>query len=352
MTFLDKQSKGFTIVELLIVVVVIAILAAITIVSYNGISTRARQAAMQSTLEQITKQVHNYKTINSMYPTSLGLLNNGQGPNTSTDTLLAYTLEGSDDFCITIASNSNSDRYYTCGSSGKITAGTYTTHTGILAGFPTRDGYTNISDIYGTGDTVRADISSIATGSWMILVFTYNYGVDPVTPAGWTPLTVRKNTSTLNTTVYAKIKQAGDSAYYDWDSPGTSGAPNTNAVLLWGSNSAPVSSWTMGTYGDRSVNATSTTVLTPTVNVTTTKSLVLSLATERTSVMETNYTSLVGATPWIWIPQEDPSNKIQTIAIGYNEQANVGTSQAMTVTYPNNQSLNGTGVQVVIPSIP
>ncbi|NCO10935.1 prepilin-type N-terminal cleavage/methylation domain-containing protein, partial [Candidatus Saccharibacteria bacterium] len=36
-----KRINGFTIVELLIVVVVIAILAAITLVSYNGITGQA-----------------------------------------------------------------------------------------------------------------------------------------------------------------------------------------------------------------------------------------------------------------------------------------------------------------------
>lgn len=52
-----KQTKsGFTIVELLIVVVVIAILAAITIVAYNGINERARASGAASYASQIKKR--------------------------------------------------------------------------------------------------------------------------------------------------------------------------------------------------------------------------------------------------------------------------------------------------------
>jgi len=43
-----KARAGFTIVELLIVIVVIAILAAITIVSYNGVTSRAKDSATQT----------------------------------------------------------------------------------------------------------------------------------------------------------------------------------------------------------------------------------------------------------------------------------------------------------------
>lgn len=52
--------KGFTIVELLIVIVIIAILAAITIVAYNGIQQRARDAQRKSDLAAIGKalQIH------------------------------------------------------------------------------------------------------------------------------------------------------------------------------------------------------------------------------------------------------------------------------------------------------
>lgn len=51
-----KRTEGFTIVELLIVIVVIAILAAITIVSYNGITNRAKSAAQTSELSSWKKK--------------------------------------------------------------------------------------------------------------------------------------------------------------------------------------------------------------------------------------------------------------------------------------------------------
>ena len=50
-----NSTRGFTIVELLIVVVVIAILAAITIVSYNGISQSARNSADKSELVSFSR---------------------------------------------------------------------------------------------------------------------------------------------------------------------------------------------------------------------------------------------------------------------------------------------------------
>jgi prepilin-type N-terminal cleavage/methylation domain-containing protein len=66
-------SKGFTIVELLIVIVVIAILAAITIVAYNGVTNRAKQSAAQSLASQTTRKILAYSAINNGdYPDTLG----------------------------------------------------------------------------------------------------------------------------------------------------------------------------------------------------------------------------------------------------------------------------------------
>jgi prepilin-type N-terminal cleavage/methylation domain-containing protein len=63
-----KTISGFTIVELLIVIVVIAILAAISIVAYNGIQERARFSAMRSDLSSLNKAIQLYYADNGTYP--------------------------------------------------------------------------------------------------------------------------------------------------------------------------------------------------------------------------------------------------------------------------------------------
>lgn len=62
-----KKERGFTIVELLIVIVVIAILAAITIVAYNGIQNRARTSSGQSLANTIVKKIEALNSIKGTY---------------------------------------------------------------------------------------------------------------------------------------------------------------------------------------------------------------------------------------------------------------------------------------------
>ena len=67
-----KNNSGFTIVELLIVIVVIGILAAITIVAYNGIQDRARVSATTSALTQANKKIRIWQATNAdQYPSTL-----------------------------------------------------------------------------------------------------------------------------------------------------------------------------------------------------------------------------------------------------------------------------------------
>lgn len=65
------RTKGFTIVELLIVIVVIAILAAITIVAFNGVQQRAQNSAILSSVRATSKLIKSYKVTYGTYP-SLG----------------------------------------------------------------------------------------------------------------------------------------------------------------------------------------------------------------------------------------------------------------------------------------
>jgi len=65
-----KKDRGFTIVELLIVIVVIAILAAITIVAYNGVQKRANASAAQSGANILQKKAEAYNASQSSYPVS------------------------------------------------------------------------------------------------------------------------------------------------------------------------------------------------------------------------------------------------------------------------------------------
>jgi prepilin-type N-terminal cleavage/methylation domain-containing protein len=67
--WVQKQS-GFTIVELLIVIVVIGILAAISIVAYNGIQDRAEASKTAAAIQAYKKALQLYKIENGQFPTA------------------------------------------------------------------------------------------------------------------------------------------------------------------------------------------------------------------------------------------------------------------------------------------
>lgn len=112
-----SQKDGFTIVELLIVVVVIAILAAITIVSYNGITNRANASSVDSMLSTIQKKVQLYQTEEGVWPLTRNALTNDSA---KTYNIPASTFITSDP---TASNGKNQVLIQRCGSATPVTAG-------------------------------------------------------------------------------------------------------------------------------------------------------------------------------------------------------------------------------------
>lgn len=73
MVSLNNKQSGFTIVELLIVIVIIGILAGLVITTFVGIQQRARNSERQTDINAIANQLEGYFAKNSGYPSNADL---------------------------------------------------------------------------------------------------------------------------------------------------------------------------------------------------------------------------------------------------------------------------------------
>ncbi len=84
--WVKNKQRGFTLVELLIVIVVIAILAALIIVAYNGLQGRAAEASVRSDLRNIFNKMEIYNTDKGHYPSDATELNSFRVGGVARDT--------------------------------------------------------------------------------------------------------------------------------------------------------------------------------------------------------------------------------------------------------------------------
>lgn len=76
MTTKNIKNQGFTLVELLIVIVIIAILTVVSLVAYNGLQNQAKTSAAKSAADAVAKKAELYNTAKSKYPHALEDLTN------------------------------------------------------------------------------------------------------------------------------------------------------------------------------------------------------------------------------------------------------------------------------------
>lgn len=244
---IKTKFAGFTIVELLVVIVVIGILATITLVAYSGISNRATVASLVSDLNSTSKMVSMSQVINDTYPATLADANDGKGipasPGTTYDNYYP-TLTG---FCITATKNStsyritdsNAARLGVCSGPNRdafsvIKWNTWTIGTGSATNYGQNgDGNSRITDTnpWGLPDAVwdvsNQDVASDADGVWN----TSNFSID--------------NTKIYRFSVFVRRNTIGNGSYYfglhgypDSVLQRSSGAANSNPYFTsrawWG----------------------------------------------------------------------------------------------------------------------
>jgi serine/threonine-protein kinase len=114
-----KKRHGFTVIELVVVIVVIGILAAIAIVVYSGVTRRAVETSMQSDLDGASSALEFDNRQNGSYPSNSSSANGGQGLVATSGNTLTYVLKPYG-YCLATV-NSGTPNTYVYKSSTRIT---------------------------------------------------------------------------------------------------------------------------------------------------------------------------------------------------------------------------------------
>lgn len=249
-------KSGFTIVELLIVIVVIGILAAITIVAYNGIQRNAVESSMKTELRSGSKLVETKLHLSGQYPIDLNGLNNGQTLVASSGSVYTYNSTGAG-YCLAITNAKSPNQYKVTSSDTSIQIGSceitvstilgttqgYLDATGLAARFYRGYGLAKNGDTLYIADmnnnrirkaslttnavtTLAGSTQGYAEGTGSSAQFNFPRGVatdtsDTVYVADYQNHLIRKVTSSGVTSVFAGRPSGTPSgpAYTDFDQP-------------------------------------------------------------------------------------------------------------------------------------
>lgn len=214
----NNQKDGFTIVELLIVVVVIAILAAITIVSYNGIQSRARTTVIQNDVAQAVRKLEVIKISSSsgVYPATqaaAGLQASGS------NTLNYYYNSSTQGYCIEVINGTTA--FFSMGTGQAVTSGrcmnsglagwwTMNDTANDQSGVGNNGTGTNLTSV--TGQSGAANTGYLYGGTDSIMTIPTNASLHPesMTIAAW----IRPTAWSTNAATNFVSKRNGNNGYF------------------------------------------------------------------------------------------------------------------------------------------
>ncbi len=119
MTTTQIKNRGFTLVELLIVIVIIAILTVVSLVAYNGLQNKAKTTAAESAAETVGKKAELYNADKGSYPEKLEQMNGSTVSRSETfhiaaDVLAAGSGDGARTTLTSAPENANTIKYEVC----------------------------------------------------------------------------------------------------------------------------------------------------------------------------------------------------------------------------------------------
>lgn len=214
MHMLRARRKGFTIVELAVVIAVIGILAAIVIVVYPGIQKRTGDTQVQGDLRQAAMKLDAYKANVGGYPANESLVDGGKGLP-KTNSALVYTYQGSaGSYCLSAVSERSGKTFSITNSSSEILDGPCGSTIALVGS------QSNNTGSVSTPSVVVTKPSGTQQGHVMIASATMVEGTrataDFNNPSGWTLIDSRSVTSPnkVRQSVWYKVATASEPANY------------------------------------------------------------------------------------------------------------------------------------------
>lgn len=122
-----SAARGFTIVELLITIVVIAILAAVVVVAYNGVTKSARETQLKSDLKSASSELTRLYLKDRSYPDSADALKRSDG------TTFSHYFTERDTFCLAASLTADPGMLFHITEEGNVASGRCTPVTTLLA---------------------------------------------------------------------------------------------------------------------------------------------------------------------------------------------------------------------------